>query len=62
MSFLAFDALTSNSTFTLGDKIPNIKLDEGKRNRNKKRPAKKGTKPIKIKIKKPLVVDRKPSK
>jgi hypothetical protein len=43
MSYLAFDALTSNVTLTLGNKIPNFIMGDGskshksKRSKNKKK-------------------------
>lgn len=46
MSYLAFDALTSNTTLTLGNKIPNIIMGKGPK--GKKSKAKKGNRKDKI--------------
>lgn len=40
MSFLALDALTSNVTLTLGDKVPNIIMGNSKRSKNNKKSSK----------------------
>ncbi len=37
MSFLAFDALTSNVTLTFGDKIPNILMNSKKSRKSPKK-------------------------
>jgi hypothetical protein len=36
MSYLAFDALTSNATLTLGNKIPNIIMGKGLKGKKSK--------------------------
>lgn len=37
MSYLAYDALTSNTTFTLGNKIPNINFGQKIKIKSKKK-------------------------
>lgn len=41
MKYLAFDALTSNTTLTLGNKIPNIIMGKGSKSKRSK--SKKGS-------------------
>ena len=47
MNYLVYDALTSNTTFTLGNKIPNIILNDKKLNKKSKK-TRKITNPTKL--------------